>query len=69
VNDFRHWYRRKGRPRFISNRKLWRIVMRDEFPLEANMRCYETVAGGALLITPMPTELGFSGRRPLHEVA
>jgi len=37
-------------------------VTRDEFPPEANMRCYEAMAGGALLITPMPTEvteLGF----------
>ena len=32
-------------------------VSRDDFPPEANMRCYEGMAGGALLITGIPTEL------------
>lgn len=32
-------------------------VSRADFPQEANMRCYEAMAGGALLITGMPTEL------------
>jgi hypothetical protein len=32
-------------------------VSRDDFPSEANMRCYEGMAGGALLITGIPTEL------------
>lgn len=32
-------------------------VSRDDFPVEANMRCYEGMAGGALLITGIPTEL------------
>jgi hypothetical protein len=32
-------------------------VSREDFPQEANMRCYEAMAAGALLITGMPTEL------------
>ena len=32
-------------------------VSRADFPQEANMRCYEAMGGGALLITGMPTEL------------
>jgi hypothetical protein len=38
-------------------------VARDEFPQEANMRCYEAMAAGALLITEMPSELAEWGFR------
>lgn len=57
TNDFLKKYSKEetaevyGRSRIVVN------VSRAEFPQEANMRCYEAMAGGALLITGMPTEL------------
>jgi hypothetical protein len=38
-------------------------VSRAEFPSEANMRCYEAMAAGALLMTGIPTELTEWGLR------
>jgi len=38
-------------------------VSRGDFPQEANMRCYEAMASGALLLTGMPTELTEWGLR------
>jgi hypothetical protein len=38
-------------------------VSREECPEEANMRCYEAMAGGALLLTGLPTELTDLGFR------
>jgi hypothetical protein len=57
TNDLRRKYSENemaevyGRSRIVVN------VSRAEFPQEANMRCYEAMAAGALLITGMPTEL------------
>lgn len=63
INDFRKRYTKEETAEIYRNCKIVVNVSRDDFPPEANMRCYEGMAGGALLITGMPTELtewGFS---------
>lgn len=57
TNDLRRKYSENemaevyGRSRIVVN------VSRAEFPQDANMRCYEAMAAGTLLMTGMPTEL------------
>jgi hypothetical protein len=52
-------------------------VSRDDYPHDANMRCFEAIASGALLLTQLPTELAglgfeegvhFAGYRDAAEV-
>ena len=57
TNDFRHRYSDEEMAEVYKRSKIVVNVSRIEFPQEANMRCYEAMAGGALLITGMPTEL------------
>jgi hypothetical protein len=63
MNDFRRSYSKEETAKVYQQSKIVVNVTRDEFPPEANMRCYEAMAGGALLITPMPTELTELGFR------
>jgi hypothetical protein len=57
MNDFRKRYSKEETVEVYQRSKMAVNVSRAEFPQEANMRCYEAMAGGALLITEMPTEL------------
>lgn len=57
MNDFRKRYTKEETAKIYRQSKIVVNVSRDDFPPEANMRCYEAMAGGALLITGMPTEL------------
>jgi hypothetical protein len=41
--------------------KMGLNVSRDDFLRDANLRCFEVMAGGALLLTPKPTELSQLG--------
>ena len=63
MNDFRRRYSKEETAKVYQQSKIVVNVTRDEFPPEANMRCYEAMASGALLITPMPTELTELGFR------
>jgi hypothetical protein len=63
MNDFRRRYSKEETAEVYQQSKIVVNVTRDEFPPEANMRCYEAMAGGALLIAPMPTELTELGFR------
>ena len=63
MNDFRRRYSKEETAKVYQQSKIVVNVTRDEFPPEANMRCYEAMAGGALLLTPMPTELTELGFR------
>jgi hypothetical protein len=63
INDFYRKYSKEETAKIYQKSKIVVNVTRDEFPPEANMRCYEAMAGGALLITPMPTELTELGFR------
>jgi spore maturation protein CgeB len=57
TNDFRKTYTKAETAEIYKHSRVVVNVSRAEFPQEANMRCYEAMAGGALLITEMPTEL------------
>jgi Glycosyl transferases group 1 len=57
TNDCQRSYGKKDMAQVYKRSKIVVNVSRSEFPQEANMRCYEAMAGGALLITGIPTEL------------
>jgi hypothetical protein len=57
LNDFQKQYSKEQTAEIYCQSKIVVNVSRDECPSEANMRCYEAMAGGALLITQVPTEL------------
>ncbi len=57
MNDFARRYSKAETAEIYRQSKIVVNVSRGDFPQEANMRCYEAMAGGALLITGMPTEL------------
>jgi hypothetical protein len=57
TNDFRRWHSKEETAEVYRHSRMSVNVSRTEFPQEANMRCYEAMAGGALLMTGMPTEL------------
>jgi len=57
TNDFRQEYSREQMAEVYGRSKIVVNVSRAEFPQEANMRCYEAMAAGALLMTGMPSEL------------
>jgi hypothetical protein len=57
MNDFARRYGKQETADVYRTSKIVVNVSREDFPQEANMRCYEAMAGGALLITGMPSEL------------
>lgn len=57
TNDISRRYSKEETATIYKNSRIVVNVSREDFPAEANMRCYEAMAGGALLITGMPTEL------------
>jgi Glycosyl transferases group 1 len=57
MNDFSRRYSKTETAEVYRASKIVVNVSRGDFPQEANMRCYEAMAAGALLITGMPTEL------------
>jgi hypothetical protein len=57
MNDFRKKYSKEETAEIYQDSRIVVNVSRSDFPPEANMRCYEAMAGGALLITGMPSEL------------
>jgi hypothetical protein len=57
TNDFLKKYSKEETAEVYERSRIVVNVSRAEFPQEANMRCYEAMAGGALLITGIPTEL------------
>lgn len=66
MNDFARRYSKLETADIHKASKIVVNVSREDFAQEANMRCYEAMAGGALLITGMPTELTEWGFRE-HE--
>jgi hypothetical protein len=57
MNDRNRRYSKQETAGIYRQSKIVVNVSRADFPQEANMRCYEAMAGGALLITGVPTEL------------
>jgi Glycosyl transferases group 1/DUF based on E. rectale Gene description (DUF3880) len=57
TNDFKQSYNKEELAEVYRRSRITVNVSRSEFPQEANMRCYEAMAAGALLMTGIPTEL------------
>jgi hypothetical protein len=57
MNDFARRCEKDEMAEVYQQSRIAVNVSRAEFPAEANMRCYEAMAGGALLMTAIPTEL------------
>jgi hypothetical protein len=57
MNDVARHYTPEEMADVYCSSKIVVNVSRDDWPQDANMRCFEAMAGGALLITRMPSEL------------
>lgn len=57
MNDPARWYTAEEMGAIYRASKIVVNVSRDDYPRDANMRCFEAMASGALLITGLPTEL------------
>lgn len=57
MNDWRRFYSYEEMAQVYRCSKVVVNVARDDFPQDANMRAFEAMAAGALLITRVPSEL------------
>lgn len=57
MNDVSRFYSPEEMAEIYRSSKIVVNVGRDDYPQDANMRCFEVMASGALLITRTPTEL------------
>jgi hypothetical protein len=63
MNDVERTYSAGEMAELYGNSRIVVNVSRDDWPLDANMRCFEAMAAGALLVTRVPTELTELGFR------
>ena len=61
MNDWRSRHEPKEMARIYRQSKIVVNIARDDFPQDANMRAFEAMAAGALLLTSLPTELAQAG--------
>jgi hypothetical protein len=57
TNEFSRYYEYPEMAEVYRQAKIGLNVSRDDYLRDANLRCFEVMAGGALLLTPHPTEL------------
>jgi Glycosyl transferases group 1 len=57
TNDVGRYYAPEEMAEVYRRSKIVVNVGRDDWPRDANMRCFEAMAAGALLVTLVPTEL------------
>ncbi len=57
LNDWEKFHGFEEMAEAYRHSKIVVNVTRDDFPQDANMRAFEAMAAGCLLITPVPTEL------------
>jgi hypothetical protein len=57
MNDVSRFYSPEEMAEIYCSSRIVVNVGRDDYPQDANMRCFEVMASGALLITRSPTEL------------
>ena len=57
MNDWRRHHEPEEMARIYRQSKIVVNIGRDDFPQDANLRVFEVMAAGALLLTPLPTEL------------
>jgi len=63
MNEWRRWHTYEEAARVFQRSKVVVNIARDDYPSDANMRVFEAMAAGALLITRVPTELSELGFR------
>jgi hypothetical protein len=61
MNDFTRFHSPEELAEVFSRSKIIFNVARDDYPQDANMRVFEVMASGALLITRRPSELSLFG--------
>ncbi len=61
MNDADRFYTRDEMAALYGDSRIVVNVSRDDWPQDANMRCFEAMAAGALLVTRVPTELSAFG--------
>lgn len=61
MNEWQRTYTTEETADIYRQSKIIVNISRDDYPQDANMRVYETMAAGALLITRMPTDLSAIG--------
>jgi hypothetical protein len=57
MNEWQMWRSYEETANIFQHSKIVVNVSRDDYPCDANMRVFEAMAAGALLITRIPTEL------------
>ena len=57
TNDINKFYNQQELISVYTNAKIAVNISRDDYMIDANLRCFEILASGALLITKRPTEL------------
>jgi hypothetical protein len=61
MNDWQRSYPESEIPDVYRHAKVTVNIGRDDYPQDANLRCFEVMASGALLLTSLPTELELMG--------
>jgi hypothetical protein len=61
LNDIDRYYTPEEMALVYQQSKIVVNLSRDDYLQDANLRCFEAMAGGALLITPNPSELADLG--------
>ena len=61
MNDWRSRHEPEQMAQIYRQSKIVVNIARDDFPQDANMRAFEAMAAGALLLTSLPTELAQIG--------
>jgi len=61
TNEFGRYYEYKEMVNVYRHARIGLNVSRDNHLRDANLRCFEVMGGGALLMTPVPTELSELG--------
>ena len=63
MNEWWRWHGYEETAQVFQHSKVVVNISRDDYPEDANMRVFEAMAAGALLITRIPTELSKLGFR------
>jgi glycosyl transferase family 1 len=61
MNDWEHAYTTEETAEIYRQSKIIVNISRDDYPQDANMRVYEAMAAGALLMTRTPSDLSMLG--------
>jgi len=70
MNDIGRYYNPEEMAQIYRQSKIVINLSRDDYLKDANLRCFEVMAAGALLITPIPSELSSLGfTEGLHYIA